>query len=71
MADDVQDLLTAEETAARLGIAKQTLAAWRCHGRGPAFLKISKTPWYARTDVEAWIAAQRVDPAAKRAGAGR
>lgn len=50
-------LLTPHQTADRLGIARQTLARWRCEGRGPRFTKLSSTRvMYDAVDVEQYIA---------------
>ncbi len=43
----------------RLRLAKQTLARWRCEGRGPAFLRLGKRVLYGEADVEAWLSAKR------------
>jgi len=56
---DVTDLLTPEETATQLRLAKQTLARWRCEGRGPAFLRLGARVLYRRADVEAWLSGKR------------
>ena len=51
---DATDLLTPAEAAMWLRLAKQTLARWRCEGRGPAFLRLGKRVLYRAPDVEAW-----------------
>ena len=36
-------LLTSREAASRLGLTEQTLREWRVRGRGPRFVRISRT----------------------------
>jgi predicted DNA-binding transcriptional regulator AlpA len=49
-----------------LGLAsRRTLQAWRLLGRGPRFIKVGgRSVRYRLADVEAWLAAQTVTPAA-------
>ncbi|HEX7822302.1 MAG TPA: helix-turn-helix domain-containing protein [Sphingobium sp.] len=60
---ELDDLLSNEQTAALLGIKKNTLEIWRCHGKGPAFIKLGEHPSspirYQRSRVMAWIDARR------------
>jgi predicted DNA-binding transcriptional regulator AlpA len=55
------ELLTASETARRLRLAKQTLARWRCEGRGPPFIRmgVGGRVAYLTVDVDAWLASRR------------
>src|SRR5215213_6857170 len=56
------ELLTPDETARRLRLAKQTLARWRCEGRGPAFIRlggIGGRVAYRAADIDAWLASRR------------
>ena len=39
-----------------------TLTTWRALGIGPAFIKIGRYVKYTRADLDAYIAAHRVDP---------
>ena len=61
------DLLTDREVSALLGISTVTLCNWRCTGKGgPRYRKIGdRVVRYLRADVEAFIEAGTVDPAAK------
>ena len=44
--------------AAELDVTKQTLATWRYHGTGPAFVRLGpKLVVYRREDVAAWLEA--------------
>lgn len=54
-----QKLRTAEDTAARLGMAPQTLAKLRWSGDSPPFVKIGRRVFYDDSDVDAWIATRR------------
>lgn len=62
------DLLTDREVSALLGISTVTLCNWRATGKGPRYRKIGqRAVRYLRADVEAFIEAGTVDPAAKAA----
>lgn len=52
--------LTSAEVAELLGISEATLRTWRSAGRGPSYYRLGRV-LYWRRDVDAWIAAQRVD----------
>lgn len=53
------ELLRPEAAALALGVAKQTLARWRCEGQGPRFVKIGRRlVAYRREDLDAWISAR-------------
>lgn len=56
----VDELMTAERTAAMLGLRVQTLAAWRSTGRGSLrFVRLgTKAIRYRRADVLAWLERQ-------------
>src|SRR4051812_31217556 len=58
--DSGLELLTSDEAARELRLAKQPRARWRVEGVGPAFVKLGGRVAYRRADVEAWIAARRV-----------
>ena len=45
-----------EELSSRIGISVQTLARWRCEGRGPGYIKIgSRRVAYPTEAVDAWL----------------
>lgn len=48
-------LLTPEHAAARLGVAKQSLAKWRVSGTGPVFVKVGSRVFYRPQDLDAWV----------------
>ena len=58
--DNGLELLTSDEAARELRLAKQTLARWRCEGVGPAFVKMGGRVRYRRLDLETWTAGRRV-----------
>lgn len=41
-----------------------TMAHWRSEGRGPAFIKIGSRVAYRGADLNAWLEARTVSPAA-------
>lgn len=53
------DLLTVPEVAEILRKPTGTLRYWRSVGEGPRSMKIGSTVVYERSDLEAWIKAQR------------
>lgn len=55
----VRPLMTAEETAALIGVTANTLAKWRVTGAGPAYVKLERMVRYDPRDVEDFIAARR------------
>lgn len=59
---DFDELLDDKEVAALLKQRPQTLAGWRCDGRGPQFLKVGRRVLYRRVDVQIWLAGQIVRP---------
>lgn len=62
------DLLTEKEASALLGLSPITLSNWRGAGKGPRYRKLgARSVRYMRADVEAFIEAGTVDPAAKAA----
>ena len=52
--------LTTAELAQELRAAPEGVRYWRHVGKGPAWFKIGRRVPYARSDVDTWIAAQRV-----------
>ena len=55
----VLDLLTIRQAADLLGIPVKTLYNWRAASRGPRSFRIGRSIRYTRTDLAAWVAAQR------------
>lgn len=62
-------LMTPEEAADYLRLKPQTLAKWRCHGKGPQFVRLGGSLGgsisYRVEDLDAFIAASAVTPEAK------
>ena len=48
-------LLTVEQAAAYLGLARSTLNKWRCHGGGPVFIKMGRAVRYRPEDLEGFL----------------
>jgi hypothetical protein len=56
-------LLDQDAAAALLGLKNpRTLAAWRLRRQGPRFVRIGTNVRYRRTDIEAFVASNVVDP---------
>jgi predicted DNA-binding transcriptional regulator AlpA len=47
-------VLNENELAQRWGISSKTLQRWRCEGRGPRFLKLSKRVIYPLDEIESY-----------------
>lgn len=58
------ELLTPDALAETLGVSTKTLDRWRRGGEGPAFVQVGASVRYLASDVDAWITANRTDPAA-------
>lgn len=54
-------LLTIDELAAELGLAKTTLREWCWQKRIP-FVKLGRAVRFRRADIEAWLAEHTVAP---------
>ncbi len=48
-------LLTVEQAAVYLGLARSTLNKWRCHGGGPVFIKMGRAVRYRPEDLETFM----------------
>ncbi len=59
---DPEELLDAVEVARLLRQKPQTLAGWRCDGRGPEYVKIGRAVYYRRAAISQWLAGQIVRP---------
>lgn len=55
-------LLTPEEAAQELRLPVRQLQQWRYRGLGPAYIKVGRAVRYPRTDLDAWLTANRVEP---------
>ena len=55
------ELFREQAAADYLGVAPQTLAAWRCRrNRGPAFVRSGRFVRYRRVDLDRWLDQQVV-----------
>lgn len=57
-------LLTERLAADMLDIHRVTLAVWRQDGRGPKYVKLGRNVRYRRSDVEAYIRKNTIEPTA-------
>jgi hypothetical protein len=57
-----EELIADAELANELHQKPNTLTSWRNRGIGPAYVKIGRRVFYRRSDVSAWLAAQRREP---------
>jgi len=48
-------IMTVQQAAIYLGLAVSTLNKWRCHGGGPAFVKMGRAVRYRVTDLDTYI----------------
>lgn len=63
--------LRVPQAAAHLGVSKSLLDKLRCRGGGPAYAKLGSTIVYQAADLDAWVAARRIEPANDNERAGR
>lgn len=47
-------------------IAPATLAKWAGRGEGPAFERLRRTPWYRRSALDQWVAANLIPVVVRR-----
>lgn len=52
---DTERAMIETEAASLLGLSVKTLRAWRCHGRGPRFVKFGRAVRYLRSDLDEFI----------------
>lgn len=66
-----RELMTEVAAAEHIGMSMAFLRAARCrgslgnHNPGPPFLRLGRSVRYDRADLDAWLDARRVDPAAR------
>ena len=48
-----------EEAAEYVDLSASTLAKLRCKGGGPVYMKVGKLIFYAKGDLDAWLASCR------------
>ncbi|MCY3755944.1 MAG: MerR family transcriptional regulator [Alphaproteobacteria bacterium] len=59
---DPDKLYTTDDPALRMLAPASTLAQWRYEKRGPAYMKYGKRIMYCGKDLNAFLAAHRVEP---------
>jgi predicted DNA-binding transcriptional regulator AlpA len=57
-------LLGPQQAAHKLGVSTRTLDQWRAENRGPPYIRMEKQIRYEDDAIDAWLASNRVDPAA-------
>jgi predicted DNA-binding transcriptional regulator AlpA len=62
--------LTAKQTATYVGLSTSTLAKMRMSGSGPSYHKLGRKVVYDISDIDTWLAAQRVSTAEVKVIAG-
>lgn len=55
----IPKLISRQDLAERIGVARQTLARWACEGSGPAIYKIGRRAMYDEAEVSAWLETRR------------
>lgn len=65
----MDNLLTTNQAAPRVGVSAGTLANWRVQGIGPKFIRAGSRVVYDPADIEAWKATRRVGSTSERAAA--
>jgi hypothetical protein len=65
----IEQLLTAKNLAARIGVTEGCLAKWRVYGRGPKHLAVGRRIMYDPADVAAWLDARRIGSTSQQVAA--
>ena len=58
----MDELLSEDEVAARLKVARGTLRTWRNRDQGPAFVRVGSLYRYKVSDVQTWLDARKITP---------
>lgn len=58
----MDELLSEDEVAALLKVARGTLRTWRNRDQGPTFVRVGDLYRYKPDDVKAWVASRTVTP---------
>lgn len=53
-------IMSVDEVAAVMDVTPHTLYVWRADGKGPKFVKLGRSVFYRRQDVQDWIDANVV-----------
>lgn len=65
-----QNTITEQDAAPYLGLSRAWLRVARREGRGPAYLRIGRAIRYRVSDLDAYLAAHRIEPRSDRERAG-
>jgi Helix-turn-helix domain len=57
-----EPLLPEDEAAREVKVKKQTMAAWRNRGQGPAYLKVGRLVFYRPSHLREWLESRVVRP---------
>lgn len=60
--ENLPTLLTPQQTADALHKSIHTLKFWRLNDKGPAFVRIGRTPWYDEDVVRAYMKGEQQPP---------
>jgi hypothetical protein len=55
---DDDPLVSDPEFCEEADLKPTTTAGWRCHGKGPNFVKIGRRVFYRRSAINTWLRAQ-------------
>jgi predicted DNA-binding transcriptional regulator AlpA len=59
-----EPLLPEDEAAREVKVKKQTMAAWRNRGQGPAYVKIGRLVFYRASDIREFVLSRVMRPGA-------
>jgi hypothetical protein len=57
-----EPLLPESDAADEIKVKKQTMAAWRNRGQGPAYVKVGKLVFYRPSHIREWLESRVVRP---------
>jgi predicted DNA-binding transcriptional regulator AlpA len=62
-----EPLLPEDEAAREVKVKKQTMAAWRNRGQGPAYVKVGRLVYYRPSHLREWLESRVVRPGTEAA----
>ena len=65
MSAELTTLMDSAEAAVYIRMSKQTLAKWRHIGFGPSYVKLGRSVFYKKSDLDAFVSSKMVDTASK------
>lgn len=63
-ASPLDDFLTEDQAAARLGVTVTTMRCWAARRKGPARIKAGRKPLYRASAIVEWLNRHETDPEA-------